>query len=38
VKPIRVVRLRLVDSRVIEKPLGGVGIEIDGFTATLRRD
>ncbi|MGC9179594.1 MAG: aspartyl protease family protein [Vulcanisaeta sp.] len=34
VKPIRVVKLRLADGRVIEKPLGEVGIEIDGFTVS----
>ncbi len=31
---IRTVKLRLADNRVIEKPLGEVGIEIDGFKAT----
>ena len=29
IKPIRRVRLRLADSRVIERPLGEVGIEIE---------
>ncbi|GBC70567.1 hypothetical protein HRbin02_00335 [Candidatus Calditenuaceae archaeon HR02] len=31
---IRTVRLRLADNRVIERPLGEVGIEIEGFRAT----
>ncbi|MEM0450930.1 MAG: aspartyl protease family protein [Nitrososphaerota archaeon] len=31
---IRTVRLRLADNKVIERPLGEVGIEIEGFRAT----
>ncbi len=34
VKPIRTVRLRLADGRVIEKPLGEIGIEIEGYRAS----
>lgn len=34
VKPIRVVRLRLADGSVIERALGEVGIEVEGFTAS----
>ena len=34
VKPFRTVRLRLDDGRVIERPLGEVGIEIEGFRAS----
>ncbi len=31
VKPYRSVRLRIADGRVIEKPLGEIGIEINGY-------
>jgi len=31
VKPIRKVKLRLADDRVVEKELGEVGIEIEGY-------
>ncbi|MEM3390475.1 MAG: aspartyl protease family protein [Thermoproteota archaeon] len=31
VKPIRRVKLRLADNRVVEKELGEVGIEIEGY-------
>ncbi|MCX8183554.1 MAG: aspartyl protease family protein [Crenarchaeota archaeon] len=31
VKPIRRVRLRLADNRVVERELGEVGIEIEGY-------
>ncbi|MBS7637389.1 aspartyl protease family protein [Candidatus Bathyarchaeota archaeon] len=31
---IRLVRLRLADGRVLERPLGEAGIETDGFRAT----
>lgn len=34
VASIRTARLRLADNRVIEKPLGEIGIEIGGFRAT----
>ncbi len=34
VKPVRRVRLRLADGRVVEKPLGEVGIEIEGYRAS----
>jgi predicted aspartyl protease len=34
VKPIRKVRLRLADNRVMEKDLGEVGVEIDGYRLT----
>ncbi|MEM2127937.1 MAG: aspartyl protease family protein [Candidatus Bathyarchaeia archaeon] len=34
VDSIRVVRLRLADGRVTERPLGEVGIEIEGIKAT----
>ena len=34
VKPFRTVRLRLADGRVIEKPLGEIGIEIEGYRAS----
>jgi len=33
VKPSRWVRLRLADGRVVERPLGEVGIEIEGYRA-----
>jgi predicted aspartyl protease len=32
--PVRTVRLRLADGRVIERPLGEVGIEIEGYRAS----
>ncbi|MEM3712615.1 MAG: aspartyl protease family protein [Thermoproteota archaeon] len=31
VKPMRRVRLRLADNRVVEKELGEVGVEIEGY-------
>jgi predicted aspartyl protease len=34
VKPIRIVKLRLADGRVVEKPLGEVGIEVEGYRAS----
>jgi len=34
VKPIRMVRLRLADSRVVEKALGEVGIAINEYAAS----
>jgi predicted aspartyl protease len=34
VTPIRIIRLRLADGRVIERPLGEVGIELESFKAT----
>jgi predicted aspartyl protease len=34
VEPFRTVKLRLADGRVIEKPLGEVGIEIEGYRAS----
>nr|WP_264890803.1 retropepsin-like domain-containing protein [Vulcanisaeta souniana] len=34
IKPIRTVRLRLTDGRVIERPLGEAGIEAEGFTVS----
>ena len=34
ITPIRRVRLRLADSRVLEKPLGEIGVEIEGYRAT----
>ena len=34
VEKIRVVRLRLADNRVVEKPLGEIGIEIEGYRAS----
>ena len=34
IKPIRVTKLRLADNRVVEKPLGEIGIEIEGYTAS----
>ncbi|GAB6944385.1 aspartyl protease family protein [Vulcanisaeta sp. JCM 14467] len=34
VKPIRAVRLRLADGRVVERALGEVGIEVEGFRAS----
>ncbi len=34
IKILRHVRLRLADNRVIEKPVGEVGIEIEGYRAS----
>ncbi len=34
IKPFRTVKLRLADSRVVEKPLGEIGIEIMGYRAS----
>jgi len=34
IKVLRYVRLRLADNRVIEKPVGEVGIEIEGYRAS----
>ncbi len=34
VKPLRRVRLRLADGRVVEKPLGEIGIETEGYRAS----
>jgi len=34
IRPIRTVRLRLADSRLVEKPLGEVGIEIEDYRAS----
>ncbi|MFP3213494.1 MAG: aspartyl protease family protein [Thermoproteus sp.] len=34
VRPIRSVKLRLADGRVVERPLGEVGIEIEGYRAS----
>ena len=34
VKPARMVRLRLADGRIMERPLGEVGIDIEGYTAS----
>jgi len=34
VEPIRSIGLRLADNRVIEKPLGEIGIEIEGYKAS----
>lgn len=34
IKPIRTVRLRLADGRIVERPLGEVGIEVEGFAAS----
>ena len=34
VKPIRVGRLRLTDSRVVNRALGEVGIKVEGFRAS----
>ncbi len=31
---MRIARLRLADGRVVERPLGEVGIEIEGFRAS----
>jgi len=34
IEPIRVAKLRLAGSRVVEKPLGEIGIEIEGYMAS----
>jgi len=34
IKPTRSVKLRLADKRVLERPLGEVGVEIEGYTAS----
>ena len=34
IEPIRLIKLRLADNRVIEKPLGEIGIEIEGYRAS----
>jgi predicted aspartyl protease len=34
VKPLRMVKLKLADGTVIEKPLGEVGIEVEGYRAS----
>ncbi len=34
IRPMRIARLRLADGRVVERPLGEVGIEIEGFRAS----
>ncbi|MCI4408692.1 MAG: aspartyl protease family protein [Thermofilum sp.] len=34
VKPLRVARLRLADNRILEKSLGEVGIEVEGYRAS----
>ena len=34
IKVLRYVRLRLADNRVVEKPLGEIGIEIEGYRAS----
>ena len=34
VKPFRTIRLRLADGRIVEKPLGEIGIEIMGYKAS----
>ncbi len=34
VKPFRTIKLRLADGRVVEKPLGEIGIEIMGYRAS----
>jgi clan AA aspartic protease len=33
IEPIRSIKLRLADNRIIEKPLGEIGIEIEGYKA-----
>ncbi|ADY02477.1 hypothetical protein VMUT_2282 [Vulcanisaeta moutnovskia 768-28] len=37
IKPTRSVRLRLADGRVIERPLGEAGIEVEGSQHRQRR-
>lgn len=34
VKPFRVARLRLADNRILEKSLGEIGIEVEGYRAS----
>jgi clan AA aspartic protease len=34
IKVLRVIRLRLTDGRIIEKPLGEIGIDIEGYRVT----
>jgi len=34
INPTRTVKLRLADNRVIEKPMGEVGIEVEGYRAS----
>lgn len=34
VSSVRMVKLRLADNRILEKPLGEVGIEIEGYSAS----
>ena len=34
IEPIRSIKLRLADNRVVEKPLGEIGIEIEGYKAS----
>ncbi len=34
VKPLRTLRLRLADGRVVEKSIGEIGIEIEGYRAS----
>jgi predicted aspartyl protease len=34
IEPTRSIKLRLADNRVIEKPLGEIGIEIEGYRAS----
>jgi predicted aspartyl protease len=34
IEPIRSIKLRLADNRVIKKPLGEIGIEIEGYKAS----
>ena len=34
VEPIRFIGLRLADNRVVERPLGEIGIEIEGYRAS----
>jgi predicted aspartyl protease len=34
VKPIRTIKLRLADSRIVEKAPGEVGIAVDGYSAS----
>jgi predicted aspartyl protease len=34
VTPVRIIKRRLADGRLIERPLGEVGIELEGFKAT----
>jgi predicted aspartyl protease len=34
IEPIRSIKLRLAHNRIIEKPLGEIGIEIEGYKAS----